>query len=54
VAELVDIQERCQEWLARLPGSLAYSATWEALEAICKLDLSELEAVAPPRGYGRD
>jgi len=24
------------------------------LQAICDLDLSELEAIEPPRGFGRD
>jgi hypothetical protein len=26
----------------------------EALRAICDLDLSELESIVPPRGFGRD
>ena len=26
----------------------------EALRAICELDLSELESIEPPRGFGRD
>ena len=30
------------------------SATAEALQAICDLDLTELEAIVPPRGFGRD
>ena len=29
-------------------------ATGEALRAITELDLEELQAVDPPRGYGRD
>jgi hypothetical protein len=31
-----------------------FSATAEALHAICDLDLSDIESVEPPRGYGRD
>jgi hypothetical protein len=26
----------------------------DALQAICDLDLSELQAIIPPRGFGRD
>ena len=33
---------------------LLRSATAEALRAICDLDLSELQAIVPPRGFGRD
>jgi len=28
--------------------------TAEALRTICDLDLSELQAITPPRGFGRD
>jgi hypothetical protein len=34
--------------------SLQGSATTEALQAICELDLTELQAINPPRGFGRD
>jgi len=54
VAELVTLQEDYRAWLDSLPPSLAESATALALNAICDIDLSELEAVEPPRGYGRD
>jgi hypothetical protein len=30
------------------------SALAEALQAICNLDLTELQAIIPPRGFGRD
>jgi hypothetical protein len=30
------------------------SAIAEALSAICDLDLGELQAIEPPRGFGRD
>jgi hypothetical protein len=33
---------------------LGESSTAQALNAICEIDLSELENVDPPRGYGRD
>jgi hypothetical protein len=43
-----------REWLDTLPPSLEASATADALWAICELDLSELESMEPPRGFGRD
>jgi hypothetical protein len=54
VAELVGLQEEYRAWLDTLPESLAESATATALHAITELDLSELESIDPPRGYGRD
>jgi hypothetical protein len=54
VAGLVQAQIEYSAWLDRLPESLQDSATAEALRAICDLDLSELEAIVPPRGFGRD
>jgi hypothetical protein len=30
------------------------SATAEALRAICDLDLSDLQSIVLPRGFGRD
>jgi hypothetical protein len=54
VAELVNLQEEYREWLDSLPENLAGSATAAALEAICDLDLSEIDDVEPPRGFGRD
>jgi hypothetical protein len=37
-----------------MPEALKTSATAEALQAILDLDLDELSAVEPPRGFGRD
>jgi hypothetical protein len=54
VGELVDIQSDCAAWLDALPESLRGTATAEALQAIIDLDLDELAATEPPRGYGRD
>ncbi len=54
VAELVELQGEYQAWRDSLPDNLAESATAEALRAVCDLDLSELESVEPPRGFGRD
>lgn len=54
VAELVELQAAYQEWLDNLPESLQGSTTAEALQAICEVDLSELQSLEPPRGFGRD
>jgi hypothetical protein len=37
-----------------LPDSLRDTPTAAALQAIVDLDLDELAAIVPPRGYGRD
>jgi hypothetical protein len=54
VAELVTLQAEYAAWLDGLPASLEDTATAEALRAIGELDLGELQAVIPPRGFGRD
>jgi hypothetical protein len=54
VTELRDLQDDYQAWLDALPQNMEDSATAEALRAICDLDLSELERIVPPRGFGRD
>ena len=54
VAGLVQAQAEYAAWLESLPDSLQQSATAEALRAICDLHLTELQAVIPPRGFGRD
>jgi len=54
VAELVALQTEYAQWFEALPDPLHNSATGEALQAIVDLDLDDLLAIAPPRGYGRD
>ena len=54
VAELVTLQAEYRDWLDILPPNLEGSATAEALRSICDLDLSDLEQIEPPRGFGRD
>jgi len=54
VAGLVQSQAVYAAWLESLPDSLQDTATAEALRAICDLDLTELQAIIPPRGFGRD
>ena len=51
---LLALQDQYREWRDALPESLAGSATAELLEQVCDLDLSVLEAVELPRGFGRD
>jgi hypothetical protein len=54
VAELVALQAEYAAWLDSLPEALRDGATGEALQAIVDLDLDELIAIEPPRGFGRD
>jgi hypothetical protein len=54
VAELMKLHAEYDAWLQSLPENLQDTATAEALCAISELDLSELQAIVPPRGFGRD
>jgi len=54
VATLSALQAEYAAWLESLPANLQDTATAEALVAICELDLGELQAIEPPRGFGRD
>ena len=54
ISELTTLQGYYAAWLEALPENLQDSATAEALRAICDLDLTELQAIVPPRGFGRD
>ena len=54
VAGLADLQAEYSAWLDALPDNQQDSATADALRAIVELDLSELQAIEPPRGFGRD
>jgi hypothetical protein len=54
VAELVSLQGEYEVWLEALPETLQDTATAEALRTICEFDLSDLQAIEPPRGFGRD
>ena len=48
------LQAEYAAWWEVLPDSLRDTATAAALQAIVDLDLDELAAIVPPRGYGRD
>jgi hypothetical protein len=54
VAELANLQAQYAAWLDALPANLHDSATADALQTICDLDLAELQAIDLPRGFGRD
>lgn len=54
VAELVELQQHYAAWLETMPENLQNNPTAEALQAICDLDLAELQTIQPPRGFGRD
>ena len=54
VQTLVDLQAEYQDWLDNLPDSLQGSAVAEKLASICEYDFGDLEALEPPRGFGRD
>jgi hypothetical protein len=54
VATLIALQDEYRVWLDNLPASLEGSRLAEKLQAIAELDLEELQAIDPPRGYGRD
>jgi hypothetical protein len=54
VAELTDLQAQYASWLDALPANLRDSTTGEALQAIGDVDLADLQAIEPPRGFGRD
>jgi hypothetical protein len=40
--------------LGSRPENMADGATPDALRAICDLDLSELQSIVPPKGFGRN
>jgi hypothetical protein len=54
VAELLALQAEYTAWFDALPDGLRDTATADALRAIAELDLTELQAIIPPRGFGRD
>jgi hypothetical protein len=54
VAVLIALQDEYRTWLLNLPENLEGSRLADKLQAIAELDLEELQAIDPPRGYGRD
>jgi hypothetical protein len=54
ITTAVELQVEYADWLDALPDNQQDSALADALRAIVDLDLSDLQAVEPPRGFGRD
>lgn len=54
VAELTSLQASYAAWSDTLPDNLRDTATGEALQVICDIDLADLQAAELPRGFGRD
>jgi len=54
VATLINLQEEYRAWLENLPPNLESSRLADKLQVIAELDLDDLQAIDPPRGYGRD
>ena len=54
VGEIVALQAEYAAWLQAMPEATHDSPTGEALQAIAELDLGEIIAIEPPRGFGRD
>jgi hypothetical protein len=54
VAGLLALQTEYAVWYDALPDSLHNTPTAAALQAVIELDLDELAATVPPRGYGHD
>jgi len=54
VAGLVALRDEYARWLEALPEATRDTATGEALQAMVDLDLEEIIAIQPPRGFGRD
>ena len=54
VAQLLELQAQYAVWLEALPDNLQDGATADALREVHDLDLAELQAINPPRGFGRD
>lgn len=52
--ELAALQAEYAGWLEALPEATRDSPTGQALQAIVDLELDELLAIQPPRGFGRD
>ena len=54
VTELLTLQAEYAAWHEALPDGFRDTPTDEVLQAIVDLDLADLAAILPPRGYGRD
>lgn len=53
VETLRELQTSYEAWRENLPPSLESSATADRLDAVCELDIEQLD-IELPRGFGRD
>ena len=54
VQTLLSLRAEYAAWYEAIPDATREGATGEALLALIDLDLDELAAIQPPRGFGRD
>jgi hypothetical protein len=54
VVTLTNLQAEYDAWLEALPDNQQDGTTAEALRTIVEFDLTELQTIEPPRGFGRD
>ena len=54
IAALANLQAEYAAWLDALPDNQRDGVTAEALQAIVEFDLSELQSIETPRGFGHD
>jgi hypothetical protein len=54
VGAVLAVRAEYAAWYDALPEATRDGATGEALQAMIDLDLDELAAIVPPRGFGRD
>jgi hypothetical protein len=51
---LLTLQAEYTAWHDAMPDGFRDTAMAETLQAIADLDFTELQAIIPPRGFGRD
>jgi hypothetical protein len=54
IAELTHLQAQYLAWHDAMPTNLQDSELAQALQAICDIDLTELQDSQPPKGFGRN
>jgi hypothetical protein len=54
VSTLTNLQAEYATWLEALPDNQRDGTTAEAVQAIAEIDLSAVQTIEPPRGFGRD
>lgn len=54
VGAVLALRAEYAAWYDAMPDATREGPTGEALQAVIDLDLDELAAIVPPRGFGRD